>query len=525
MYSDADAAARQLNRAQGSNSQIIYSLAPTNYRDLLFPNAVSEHKASDVFTRLDEYRRVVKGDRRNVIAIVDGDLMSDTGGNLFGHHQAKAGNVVITVKDSERYVSSRVAYMAFFFLRYAMSFICPTRMSHPENPSCIFHNRKYKPSLTKAIYAGNLCDPCRKELAKNFNAEIHRAVDQMRRDLQKQLPPRGAPSKQRRALLLKGGGVKGLALVGAILELEKHYEFDAFAGTSAGAIVASLMAFNRSSGDLEGILQKTNFQRFADGKHWKLWNLFRYRYLHPGEEFEKWFWLQIKDAYNKRTQMTQVPKVMDADWHLVMYATQANRGLVQFDSDDPNSERMRPVTFAVRASMSIPGVFKAPTLDGQNVYDGGLLANFPGKEWVAKYPDRDFLGIYLGSRNVDPNRKSGIAGDALDILVNKDDYPFIDKHRSRVVMVDPSPISTTQFGLGKPEMRFLVLEGRASALEHMARYLPDQQLESKAKKRRKLADYAKTIVIARARARWWKRFGTLALVILVLLVLWMTRRH
>lgn len=44
-------------------------------------------------------------------------------------------------------------------------------------------------------------------------------------------------------LVLEGGGVKGIALVGAISVLEERgYEFQRVAGTSAGTIVGSLVA-------------------------------------------------------------------------------------------------------------------------------------------------------------------------------------------------------------------------------------------------------------------------------------------
>lgn len=43
--------------------------------------------------------------------------------------------------------------------------------------------------------------------------------------------------------VFEGGGVKGIGLVGAAYEIEKaEYEFENLAGTSAGAIVASLLA-------------------------------------------------------------------------------------------------------------------------------------------------------------------------------------------------------------------------------------------------------------------------------------------
>jgi NTE family protein len=52
------------------------------------------------------------------------------------------------------------------------------------------------------------------------------------------------PDAQRKAdLVLEGGGVKGIGLLGAVLVLaDAGYSFPRVAGTSAGAIVASLVA-------------------------------------------------------------------------------------------------------------------------------------------------------------------------------------------------------------------------------------------------------------------------------------------
>jgi predicted acylesterase/phospholipase RssA len=45
------------------------------------------------------------------------------------------------------------------------------------------------------------------------------------------------------ALIMKGGGAKGLAYVGALQVLEQYgYKFTWFVGTSAGAITAVLLA-------------------------------------------------------------------------------------------------------------------------------------------------------------------------------------------------------------------------------------------------------------------------------------------
>jgi len=71
-------------------------------------------------------------------------------------------------------------------------------------------------------------------------------------------------------LVLEGGGVKGIALVGAISVLEERgYEFRRVAGTSAGAIVGSLVAADARAAQLEEIMRAVEYRRFRDGPRWR----------------------------------------------------------------------------------------------------------------------------------------------------------------------------------------------------------------------------------------------------------------
>lgn len=66
-------------------------------------------------------------------------------------------------------------------------------------------------------------------------------------------------------LIMKGGGVKGLAYVGAIKELmTAGYTFDWLVGTSAGAIAAVLLAAGYTTEELEKLLKEKRFQEFFD---------------------------------------------------------------------------------------------------------------------------------------------------------------------------------------------------------------------------------------------------------------------
>lgn len=70
-------------------------------------------------------------------------------------------------------------------------------------------------------------------------------------------------------LVLEGGGVRGIGLVGAMLVLdEAGYDFPRIAGTSSGAIVASVAVALRQAGrsltPLRDYLGTVDYPRFED---------------------------------------------------------------------------------------------------------------------------------------------------------------------------------------------------------------------------------------------------------------------
>jgi NTE family protein len=66
-------------------------------------------------------------------------------------------------------------------------------------------------------------------------------------------------------LVFEGGGVKGIALVGAYSVLEEEgYEPQNMAGASAGAIVAALIAAGYTSDELKEIISKLDYDQFKD---------------------------------------------------------------------------------------------------------------------------------------------------------------------------------------------------------------------------------------------------------------------
>ena len=303
-------------------------------------------------------------------------------------------------------------------------------------------------------------------------------------------------TEKKTALILKGGGVKGLALVGSISVLSEYgYKFDAYVGTSAGAIVAGLLAVGTTPEELGDILQRTTFRSFQDGK-WFLrpWTLLFSKYLHPGKAFEDWLEKEIEGNYEKTTGFLGIPPMKNLILHpktrrLTVFAAQKGVGEVKYDSNGDNKDTL--MTDAIRYSMSIPIFFK-PKTDG--IYDGGILQNFPAERWLQDNPDFDFIGVYLDDGTTNPNSTTrglrrvyeiiqdgvikyifeffmkGVISNVSGIITNKNYVPFINSKRKEVIVIYPSPIATTDFDLSKKEAEFLVLQGKAATLRHLFNY-------------------------------------------------------
>src|SRR5262249_50839548 len=147
----------------------------------------------------------------------------------------------VTTADTAQYVREIARYCCYYMVRYTLSFINPTIRSHgdPARKKCYFHFKEYKPDIRASMDSGSICDDCRNQL-DNPPPGVHRlsanesiALRKMMEYVSGDLP---------HAIVMKGGGVKGLAFAGALRELEQYYYFDRHVGVSAGAIAAVLLA-------------------------------------------------------------------------------------------------------------------------------------------------------------------------------------------------------------------------------------------------------------------------------------------
>jgi predicted acylesterase/phospholipase RssA len=318
------------------------------------------------------------------------------------------------------------------------------------------------------------------------------------------------------ALILKGGGVKGLAFAGAVRELQAVYDFQGFVGTSAGAIAAALLAAGASGSQLEEKLRQKPFREFLDGKLWRApYDVLAYGGIHPGYAIANW----IRDQLFELLLRSDEVKMKDLPKRAVIYASQRDRSPVTFDTIGEHSDST--VHAAVRYSLSIPFFFQRPRMDEQWIYDGGLLANFPVEifleQEIRRRPQKplDFIALYLGSRRPRPMKRGGLLSDIFSISIERNDREVIQRWRPKTIVIDTDPIETIDFDLSEVEKNFLILVGRAAALEflHDRGHLDARNAERAISVRAEAEGLRRRIIAERVAARHspWRRYVAKAL--------------
>lgn len=186
-----------------------------------------------------------------------------------------------------------------------------------------------------------------------------------------------------RNLVFEGGGVKGIAYVGAMKVLQQEkilQQIYRVGGTSAGAINATLFAAGYDADETQKTLMNLDFKEFKDDSWGVLRDLNRLREeygWYKGDYFRDWMGDQLKNKGFNR-DITFAALAAETGRELFLYATNLSTQFGEVFS--PEHTPRKRVVDAVRRSMSIPLFFTAVRDDRKDVFvDGGVLNNYPVK--------------------------------------------------------------------------------------------------------------------------------------------------
>lgn len=204
--------------------------------------------------------------------------------------------------------------------------------------------------------------------------------------------------------VFSGGGIKGAAFLGAIEEAEKHVRFIGWGGTSAGSIVAALLACGYSSNELKEHLYNAPYGQFFRIRKRRAIFYKTHRGLVDPDPLLEW----LRGLVGRKFQNSN--RVMFAhlhdNQHLKIVATNiTTQDVVVFSkADTPKVE----IAQAVLASCSFPFLFPAVKHGQDDLVDGGVLSNFPmwlfDEERAAEQEPVPILGMTLVTQGKPPAR-------------------------------------------------------------------------------------------------------------------------
>ena len=185
------------------------------------------------------------------------------------------------------------------------------------------------------------------------------------------------------SLALGGWAARGIAHIGVIRRLEElGMTPTAISGTSMWAIVGTLLALGKSSQDMERMIAEVPWMKLLDPDMTK--------WLIKWKKVEKYLdtlfeWKSFED--------TLIPLTVTA---------------TDIDTGESIIFRSGKLSDAVRASISLPGVFTPKDIDGHHCVDGGLAANLP-IEYLPEWPVIAISALRDLSRKIEyKNRTFGI---------------------------------------------------------------------------------------------------------------------
>ena len=227
-------------------------------------------------------------------------------------------------------------------------------------------------------------------------------------------------------LVFEGGGVKGIAYVGALDVLDKEgilNKIERVAGTSAGAMMAVLVGLRYTSDEVKDILWNLNFKKFLDSSFGivrdtkRLLNDYGW---YKGDYFRELMasFIQRKTGNGEITfkELAKTKKFRE----IYLVGADLSTGLSKMFShkDSPDMK----VADAARISMSIP-LFFASVRGGEGnkhvFVDGGLLDNYS----IKTFDQSSYIANRNNARRTDYYEKLNTT-KSLQKSISKNEYVY-----------------------------------------------------------------------------------------------------
>ena len=227
--------------------------------------------------------------------------------------------------------------------------------------------------------------------------------------------------RPRIGLALEGGGALGIAHIGVLLWLNEHrIPVDEITGTSMGGLVGSLAASGHSTKEIEHLVTDTNF----DGLFTLKPSMSDLSFRRRADQNE----LPQAISIGLRHGTPSIGNALIADGELNAFLA---RQLSAYNSENldfdalpipfrcvatnlstlqPEVFRSGSLPFAVRASISIPGVFPPVRRGKDTLVDGAIMDNLPTDVLRSELHAQIVISVYLGDSPLTEQDATSLVG-------------------------------------------------------------------------------------------------------------------
>ena len=220
--------------------------------------------------------------------------------------------------------------------------------------------------------------------------------------------------------MLSGGGAKGLSHIGTLKALEENnIPIDYITGTSMGGIVGALYAAGYSPEQIEKIALTTDFQDWVSGRYKSDYSYyFQKSSINASMITAK---LSIDTALRMSIRNNLVNDI-PLNFALMELLSQASAiAKDNFDnlfipyrcmvsdvfSQTSITVKSGSLAEAVRATMTVPLIYRPIKLDNKYVFDGGLYNNFPADVMQKEFKPDYMIGVNVSAKNFKEYPKNG----------------------------------------------------------------------------------------------------------------------
>lgn len=308
--------------------------------------------------------------------------------------------------------------------------------------------------------------------------------------------------------VFEGGGVKGIGLVGALKTFEDNgYQWKNISGTSAGSIVASLVAVGYCAEEIKNLMLQLDYKKLSDKNRFSIpvfsnsLNLLFKKGIFKGDYLKEW----IDKVLSNKHKSKNGKKVTFGDlvipnengvllnnnkykrkYKLHIIATDISKGKMLILPEDIAEYGINPneleVSLAIRMSISIPYFFQPVNLIDSNenkkslIVDGGVLSNYP--VWIFDVngtPRWPTIGFKLdGNKEIREHKITNIFNFTSSIIETmleaQDDIHIREMDYLRTVKINTLDIKTTDFNIPNKKIMDLYNSGETCAKEFLKNF-------------------------------------------------------